>query len=204
MRKHISCRGGRHRLPRVIVTSFALLAAWAIPSICCAADQSLSLAGQWRFQIDPDGSLQTPLLPPSTSELVLAVPLEEERQQVKTRLEEVIELSRTPVHLAALRKRDEDMVDQSDQLDALGKLKRNLESNFDLRLDKEYSAKSKDETMEQQAESEEKSEDELFQRRVQKASPKQAEVFESQHLTFPQCFEQGPNVLYPIDVEAGP
>jgi len=111
--------------------------------------------------------------------------MEEERQEVKARLEEVVGLSRTHARLSAPEKSDGDPADSTSRMDSLGKLKKNLESNFDLRLDKEYSAEPGDQALAQRAELEEESKDELFQRRVQKASPKQAEVFELQQRAAP-------------------
>ena len=68
--------------------------------------------------------------------------------------------------------------------EALSNLKKNLESNVDLSLDKEYSRRDSDEArIGQLAEAEDKAKDSglfQFQRRVQKTSPRQAQVFESQ------------------------
>ena len=137
------------------------------------------------FQVDPDGTFQTPLLPADSSDFPMPVPMEEERQKVKARLEEVVGLPRTHARMSVPQKSDADLADSTSRMDSLGKLKKNLESNFDLRLDKEYSAESGNQALAQRTELEEESKDELFQRRVQKASPKQAEVFESQLLESP-------------------
>ena len=59
MRRHSSHRLLHRRFVLVVAASCALSAAWGLVPARCATRQSLSLAGQWNFQTDPEGKGQT-------------------------------------------------------------------------------------------------------------------------------------------------
>jgi len=59
MHRHSSRRSLHRRFVLVVVVSCALYAASGFAPARCAARESLSLAGQWNFQTDPDGNGET-------------------------------------------------------------------------------------------------------------------------------------------------
>ena len=133
------------------------------------------------FQVEPDGTFQTPLLPAATLSGGIEVPQRPQRIELKQQLASIVEgfrTVRTPDRVREQKTKEE----VARKSEALSKLKKNLESNLDLSLDKEYAQKDPDQTaVGKLAETEKHAEESsFFQRRVQKASPMQVEVFEAQ------------------------
>jgi signal transduction histidine kinase len=135
------------------------------------------------YQIDPDGSFSTPLLPIEGQDITVDVPEQAERRDLRDRLALIVE-SHGPYPVTAVtsvRERyEQEPADAESAAPSI--LKENLESNVDLSLEQEYfRTDSQDAQRGQFEEADEKKKDaDLFERRVQKASPRQAQVFESQ------------------------
>jgi signal transduction histidine kinase len=140
------------------------------------------ILGYW--QIDPDGSFNTPLLPEGNTEARVSVPYREEREGLRDQLASLLEgpLLSSP---AGLREKIEapklDDI-QSSRETTLSKLKKNLESNVDISLEEAYEAESSVGDSDYLSVLRRKDQDsvESVERRVQKASPTQAQVFDSQ------------------------
>ena len=136
------------------------------------------------YQIDPDGSFHTPLLPDGPENKGIEVPEREARGVLRDLLAGLLQ-GRT-FHLTMTAQDDLDQprfengADNKEEVSST--LKKNLESNVDLRLEQEYYRKnSQDELVGSVASSSEQAEATPYlQRRVQKTSPKQALVFDSQ------------------------
>ena len=138
------------------------------------------ILGYW--QIDPDGSFSTPLLPEGTTGL--SVPQRELREGLRDQLSLLLDgqLFSSPTGLRAQIEPDTQVEAQSSQETALSKLKKNLESNVDISLEEAYESEASPGAADylsvlRRKEQESVEDAEL---RVQKASPTQAQVFDSQ------------------------
>jgi len=129
------------------------------------------------FQIDPDGSFHSPLLPDGQPEIT--VPQREERQAMKDDLAILLEgssFSPTPGLQAEL---DELKLEEPPAAKKnLSNYRDNLESNVDITLEQRYEREASDATYGLRSEEDQKTDS--LQRRVQKSSPRQAEIFDSQ------------------------
>ncbi len=129
------------------------------------------------FQIDPDGSFHTPLLP--DGEPKIAVPQREEREEMRDNLAALLEgiFSLTPGLQAQLDelKLEEPPAPKKN----LSNFRDNLESNVDITLEQRYEREASD-SIYSLLRSEEDQKTDSLQRRVQKSSPRQAEIFDSQ------------------------
>ncbi len=135
------------------------------------------------YQIDPDGGFSTPLLPIDAQVSAFDVPERSQRSELRDRLALIVE-THDPYPVTATtsdQERDQQELAVSEPATS-SILKKNLESNVDLSLEKEYYRTDiQDSERVPSEEVEEKKKDSgLFERRVQKASPRQAQVFESQ------------------------
>ncbi len=139
------------------------------------------LLGYW--QIDPDGSFNTPLLPEGLTASDLPVPQRELREVLQSRLASLLEGQ--PFSTSAGRRtgfddkpRDEARASQED---ALSKLKQNLTRNADLSLEEAYEDSESRSVLDYLSglDREERQGVEGSEPQVQKASPAQAKVFES-------------------------
>ena len=130
------------------------------------------------FQIDPDGSFHSPLLP--DEQAGIDVPQREEREQMRDDLATLLEgrsFSLTPGLQAEL---DELKLEESPGAKKnLSNYRDNLESNVDITLEQRYEREASESTYGLLRSEEDQKADNL-QRRVQKSSPRQAEIFDSQ------------------------
>ncbi|MCZ6768756.1 MAG: HAMP domain-containing sensor histidine kinase [Acidobacteria bacterium] len=133
------------------------------------------------FQIDPDGSFHTPLLPDGVPDSEMVVPRREEREQMRDQLVTLLE-GRTFFPSTGLRAQLDDLrLEESPASveETFSNFRDNLESNVDVTLESEYARQaSRESGLAVPSEQEEKKES--VQRRLQKSSPMQAEVFDSQ------------------------
>jgi signal transduction histidine kinase len=130
------------------------------------------------FQIDPDGSFHSPLLP--DEQAGIDVPRREEREQMRDDLATLLEgrsFSPTPGLQAELDelKLEEPPAPKKN----LSNYRDNLESSVDITLEQRYERESSESTYGLLRSEEDQKADNL-QRRVQKSSPRQAEIFDSQ------------------------
>ncbi len=132
------------------------------------------------FQIDPDGTFHSPLLPDGVSDSGMVVPQREEREQMRDQLVTLLE-GRTFSPSTGLRAQLDDLILEEAPAsvgESLSEFRENLESNVDVTLESEYARQaSREPGLGVSSEVEEKKES--VQRRVQKTSPMQAEVFDS-------------------------
>ena len=132
------------------------------------------------FQIDPDGTFHSPLLPDEVPDSGMVVPQREEREQMRDQLVTLLE-GRTFSPSTGLRAQLDDLILEEAPAsveETLSNYRDNLESNVDVTLESEYARQaSRESGLAVQSEVEEKKES--VQRRVQKTSPMQAEVFDS-------------------------
>jgi len=134
------------------------------------------------YQIDPDGSFHSPLLPDDRSSQELTVPELEKRVEVKNRLAGLLEDRSFYVSSGPERQGERRYLQGSSMEDSTTDLlKESLESNLDVRLEEEYYRGNAEVSappsmsarlMKESAQPSE--------RRLQKATPKQALVFDSQ------------------------
>jgi signal transduction histidine kinase len=129
------------------------------------------------FQIDPDGSFHSPLLP--DGQPGIDVPRREEREQMRDDLATLLEgrsFSPTPGLQAELDelKLEEPPAPKKN----LSNYRDNLESNVDITLEQRYEREAAESTYSLRSEEDQKADS--LQRRVQKSSPRQAEIFDSQ------------------------
>ena len=129
------------------------------------------------FQIDPDGSFHSPLLP--DKDPAIAVPQREERQEMKDKLATLLEglFSLTPGLQAQL---DELKLEESPPTAKknFSNFRDNLESRVDITLEQRYEREASESTY--RLGSKEDPKTDSLQRRVQKSSLRQAEIFDSQ------------------------
>ena len=134
------------------------------------------------YQIDPDGSFHSPLLPDGSAHSEVLVPQREERERVRDKLASLLEdrAFHPSVSLGA-DETDRQLKESFDQQTNLSTLKRNLESNVDLTLEREYEQKdtSQYSPVGLREEEEKVASSGYSKRRVQKTSAKQALVFDS-------------------------
>lgn len=140
------------------------------------------ILGYW--QIDPDGSFNTPLLPEGDTEDGVSVPHREEREGLRDQLASLLEgpLLSSPAGLRTRIESPELDEVQSSRETTLSKLKNNLESNVDISLEEAYESESAPGVSDYLSVLRRKEQEsvEVVERRVQKASPTQAQVFDSQ------------------------
>ncbi|MCH8016864.1 MAG: HAMP domain-containing histidine kinase [Acidobacteria bacterium] len=129
------------------------------------------------FQIDPDGSFHSPLLP--DEDPGIAVPQREEREEMKDKLATLLEglFSLTPGLQAQL---DELKLEESPPTAKknFSNFRDNLESKVDITLEQRYEREASESTYSLRSEEDQKTDS--LQRRVQKSSLRQAEIFDSQ------------------------
>ncbi|MFQ5930366.1 MAG: ATP-binding protein [Acidobacteriota bacterium] len=134
------------------------------------------------YQIDPDGSFRTPLLPDGVPDNGIVVPHREEREQLRDRLASLLK-GQTFYASSGFRAQQEGRrLEESTapRKKAFSNLRENLESNVDVSLEKGYDKESSQQYALVPRGEEEKTEGAgYFERRVQKTSPKQAQVFDS-------------------------
>ncbi len=129
------------------------------------------------FQIDPDGSFHSPLLPEGEPEI--AVPQRGEREEMRDRLATLLEgssFSPTPGLQTELD--DLKLEEAPAPKKNLSNFRDNLESNVDITLEQRYEREAPESIY--RLRSEEAQKTDSPQRRVQTLSTKQAEVFDSQ------------------------
>ena len=129
------------------------------------------------FQIDPDGSFHSPLLP--DGEPKIAVPQREGREEMRDKLATLLEglFSLTPGRQAQL---DELKLEESPPTAKknFSNFRDNLESRVDITLEQRYEREASESTYSLRSEEDQKTDS--LQRRVQKSSLRQAEIFDSQ------------------------
>ncbi len=129
------------------------------------------------FQIDPDGSFHSPLLP--DEDPGIPVPLREEREEMRDKLATLLEglFSLTPGRQAQL---DELKLEESPPTAKknFSNFRDNLESKVDITLEQRYEREASESTYSLRSEEDQKTDS--LQRRVQKSSLRQAEIFDSQ------------------------
>ena len=123
------------------------------------------------FQIDPDGSFQTPLLPDAEQHPGLTVPRRAEREALQTRLASLIVDQRPSL---ALETEDDLEASQGPEQQA-GEFRQELLSNVDANLEQRYLSGQADEYS-----SETVAPEQRYSKKVQKASPTQARIFDSE------------------------
>jgi len=135
------------------------------------------------FQVDPNGSFSTPLLPIDAQVSALDVPDQSQRSELRDRLALIVETHGPYPSKEAIsdREQGEQQLAASEPADS-SILQENLQSNVDLSLENEYYRADEQASEREQFEEmgEKKKDSGLFERQVQKASPRQAQVFESQ------------------------
>ncbi len=140
------------------------------------------ILGYW--QIDPNGSFNTPLLPDETTGEGVSVPDREARERLKHQLGSLLE-GQSFSSSAGLRTLTQGLELAENKVSpesTLSKLKSNLESNVDVRLEEAYQDESEPDASDYFPRLRGKDQEKLesAKRRVQKASPTQAQVFDSQ------------------------
>ncbi len=135
------------------------------------------------YQIDPDGSFSTPLLPIDAQVSALDVPERSQRSELRDRLALIVG-THGPYPATAttsVQERNQQQAAAPEPKTA-SILKENLESNVDLSWEKEYYRPEPGDSEREQFEETggKKKDSGLYESRVQKASPRQAQVFESQ------------------------
>ncbi len=140
------------------------------------------ILGYW--QIDPNGSFNTPLLPDETTGEGVSVPDREARERLKDQLASLLEgqLFSSAAGFRSPTQRLELDKNKDSPENTLSKYKSNLKSNVDVRLEEAYQGESEPAASDYFPELRSKDEESLesSKRRVQKASPTQAQVFDSQ------------------------
>ena len=134
------------------------------------------------YQIDPDGSFHTPLLPDRVPDNGIVVPHREEREQLRDKLASLLKGQTLYASSGFHAQQEGPRLEEStaSRKKAFSNLRENLESNVDVSLEKGYDKESSQEYALIQRGEEEKTEGaSYFERRVQKTSPKQALVFDS-------------------------
>ena len=127
------------------------------------------------FQIDPDGSFHTPLLPDAQQYPGLTVPRRPQREALHSRLASLIVNERPGLPLETDAAADDDLeATQSPQQQA-GEFRQKLESNVDSKLEQRYLSGQAD-----QYSSETSAPEPRYAKKVQKASPTQARIFDSE------------------------
>ncbi len=128
------------------------------------------------FQIDPDGSFHTPLLPDARQHPGLTVPRRPERESLHSRLASLIANDRPGFPLETDAAAD-DVLDEAGQSPAqqAGEFRQELESNFDAQLEQRYSSGQADKYSSAVSVPEQR-----YSKKVQKASPTQARIFDSE------------------------
>ena len=130
------------------------------------------------FQIDPDGSFHSPLLP--DEDPGIAVPQREEREQMRARLATLLEgrsFASTPGLKAEV---DELKLEESPPAAKknFSNFRDNLESSVDITLEQRYEREASESTYSLGSTEDQKTDS--IQRRVQKSSLRQAEIFDAQ------------------------
>ena len=140
------------------------------------------ILGYW--QIDPDGSFNTPLLPEGNTEDGVSVPQREEREGLRDQLASLLEgpLLSSPASLRARIESSELDEVRSSRETRLTKLKSNLESNVDISLEEAYETEIRPEVSDYLSVLRRKEQESLEGAKgsVQKTSSTQAQVFTAQ------------------------
>ena len=127
------------------------------------------------FQFDPDGSFHTPLLPDAEQHPGLMVPRRPERETLQARLASLLANDRPGFPLETDAAADEALeASQSPQQQA-GEFRQELESNVDAKLEQKYLDSQSDEYSSAVSAPQQR-----YSRKVQKASPSQARIFDSE------------------------
>ncbi len=154
------------------------------------------------FQIDPDGSFHSPLLP--DEDPGIAVPQREEREEMRDQLATLLEglFSLTPGLQAQL---DELKLEESPPTPKknFSNFRDNLESRVDITLEQRYEREASESTYSLRSEEDQKTDS--LQRRVQKSSLRQAEIFDSQLKdAYSQDLEKAKESAAPQRADDGP
>ena len=129
------------------------------------------------FQIDPDGSFHSPLLP--DEDPGIAVPQREEREEMKDKLATLLEGRSFSPTLGLQAELDELKLEEPPAPKKnLSNYRDNLESNVDITLEQRYEREASESTYSLGSAEDQKTDN--LQRRVQKSSLRQAEIFDSQ------------------------
>ena len=128
------------------------------------------------FQIDPDGSFHTPLLPDAEQQPGLMVPRREERETLHSRLASLIANDRPGFPLEKDAAAD-DVLDEASQSPEQqeGEFRQQLESNVNAKLEQKYLSGQSDEYSSAVSVPEQR-----YSKKIQKASPTQARIFDSE------------------------
>ena len=127
------------------------------------------------FQIDPDGSFHTPLLPDAEQHPGLTVPRRPEREALHARLATLIVNERPGAALETHAAADDDLEASQSPEQQAGEFRQQLESNVDAKLEQRYLSGQADEYS-----SETSAPEQRYSKKVQKASPTQARIFDSE------------------------
>ena len=135
------------------------------------------------YQIDPDGSFHTPLLPEETTAGGMVVPLKKEREQVRDQLAGLLKDQPflPPSGLRSQREEPQQKKSNESVKERFADLRKNIESSADASLERKYYREASQPTVSMGlSEEEDRAESSSYlKRQVQKASPQQAKVFDS-------------------------
>ncbi len=127
------------------------------------------------FQIDPDGSFHTPLLPDAEQHPGLTVPRRPEREELHRRLAALIVNARPGSVLETDAAVEDDLETGQSPEQQAGQFRQELESKVDAQLEQKYLSGQADEYS-----SETSAPEQRYFKRVQKASPTQVRIFDSE------------------------
>lgn len=131
------------------------------------------------FQIDPDGSFHTPLLPSDPREPSLEVPMSEQRRALQSRLREIVESAGFPTLARSLPREElETFEAPASPVGSEDRLRANLASNTDVRLQNQYLGNEKASQVASSRDEESRTAMKLQQRRLEPTSQRQAQVFD--------------------------
>ena len=135
------------------------------------------------YQIDPDGSFHTPLLPEETTAGGMVVPLKKEREQVRDQLAGLLKDQPffPPSGLRSQREEPQQKKSNESVKERFADLRKNIESSADASLERKYYREASQPKVSMGlSEEEDRAESSSYlKRQVQKASPQQAKVFDS-------------------------